>query len=696
MASISFVETEAGGLSASSEPSVETADEQHVHCDHADRCAGCPTIDLGYADQLALKRERVAQATARYPSLGPIPIALVRPAQPIVGYRTRAKLVVAPGGAIGLYAKGGGHHVVDIPRCRVLAPALARVAAVLRRLAVESTEGPLAPYDPTHAMRLGWLRAVDLREVRDAEAPGVLVTIVVLRARVSSLEPLRQAAQRLMDAAPEVVGVAVNFHDGEGPQILGAETLPIAGASHAPDRVGASLHLATFGSFVQVHRGQASRMHAMLSEALGVAAGRADGEPLRVLDLYGGSGAIALGLASAGASVRLIESFEPSVAQARAAALRFDVDLQAECADVSTALRRIADSGESFDAAIVNPPRRGTSPAAREWLARAAPTCIAYVSCNPETLARDLDHLARIGYATTALQPLDMIPLTEEVEVLALLTRAAIPTPRVAYEDDDILVVDKSPHEPTTPQGEYAGSLLARVRRIAGAEDAVPLQRLDVGTSGLATFARRAAYVAAWAKILGAATTRKVYVAAVRGVIPTKGSISRQLREEGKLYAARTRYRRLAVAGGHSIVRVVPEQGRTHQIRRHLAAIGYPVLGDTRYGHDATNRYFEEKNGLDRTFLHCVRLEFDLPGGARRVLESPLPGDLRAVVERTSGPETLRFLDHKNALGALGMSIAPPGADDAVEHGGDALDVDVRSPSIRPEIAEDEPPEDGD
>ena len=73
-----------------------------------------------------------------------------------------------------------------------------------------------------------------------------------------------------------------------------------------------------------------------------------------------------------------------------------------------------------------------------------------------------------------------------------------------------------------------------------------------------------------------------------------------------------------------------------------------------------TNRYFEEKNGLDRTFLHCVRLEIDHPDtGARQLVEAPLPGDLRAVLERTSGPGTLRFLDHKNALGASSRHLAP-------------------------------------
>jgi 23S rRNA (uracil1939-C5)-methyltransferase len=218
------------------------------------------------------------------------------------------------------------------------------------------------------------------------------------------------------------------------------------------------------------------------------------------------------------------------------------------------------------------------------------------------------------------------------------------------------------------------------------------VQRLDVGTSGLVAFVRRPDLMAKWERVLGSTTTRKIYVAAVRGVIPSKGAITRELREEGRTFTARTRYRRLAVAGGHSVVRIVPEQGRTHQIRRHLASIGHPVLGDCRYGHELTNRYFEEKNGLDRPFLHCVRLEFDDPHqGLRRVIEAPLPGDLRAVLERTSGAATLRFLDHKNALGPTGTSNLPPGPDEVVHEQGTPLDLDASSPvSTRPELLADD------
>jgi 23S rRNA (uracil1939-C5)-methyltransferase len=680
-------------MTASSDSAIKVAapHEERVICEHADRCAGCPIIGLPYAEQLALKRGRVVQSLARYRSLELVYTEPVAPAQPLVGYRVRAKLIVAAGGRVGLYAKGGGHQVVDIPRCRVLAPVLMRVASLLRAriAACEASGGPLAPYDGTQAQ--GCLRAVDLREVRDGEASRALVTFVVQRGSVAALDELRAAARQLMAASPEVAGVAVNFHEGDGPQILGTETSHLAGASSAPDRVGASMHMATFGSFVQAHRNQANRVHSVLVEALGLGRARGNERKLRVLDLYGGSGAIALGLASAGASVRLVESFEPAVEQARAAASRLAVDVEVQCADAGTALRALAERGERFDAAVVNPPRRGTSPVAREWLARLQPQVIAYVSCDPETLARDLDHFARLGYAPATLRPLDMIPLTDEVETVAVLQPAGIPLPLVVYDDREILIVDKGPHEPTTPQGEYAGSLLARVRRIPGAERAVPVQRLDVGTSGLVTFARGPEYVARWDRVLGAPTTRKIYVAAVRGVIPGKGTITRELKEDGKPHAARTRYRRLAVAAGHSVVRVVPEQGRTHQIRRHLASIGYPVLGDNRYGHEPTNRRFEEKNALDRTFLHCVRLEFDHPeGGARRVVEAPLPGDLRAVLERTSGPGTLRFLDHKNALGTTGTSNLPPGPDEIVHDRGSAIEIRTSSPSIPPELTGDD------
>ena len=659
-----------------------------VVCEHADRCGGCPLIALPYGEQLAMKRGRVVQSASRYPTLELVYTEPVAAADPIAGYRTRAKLIASSGGRLGLYAKGGGHQVVDIPRCRVLSPALTSIASMLRAriVADEKTGGPLAPFAPGGG---GALRAVDLRELGGDDGARILLTLVVERARVAGREVFEETARSLAAEAPSIIGVALNLHDGESTQVLGNDTVIVHGVSSAPDRVGRSHHEATYGSFVQAHRGQAERVQETLVDLLGLDRARArgeDGPRPRVLDLYGGSGAIALSLARAGAEVHLVEWFAQAAAHAGEAARAQGLPVRAEAADVSVSLRRLAEDRTPFLAAVVNPPRRGMSPLARELIARLDVATLAYVSCDPDSLARDLDHLSRLGFTVSTLRPLDMVPLTEEVETIALLRRVGAPMPKVAYEDEEVLIVEKGPHEPTAPHFEYASSLLHRARRLPGAQDAVPVHSIDVGTSGLVMLVKNPERAAAWEALLGAATSRKIFIAGVRGVTPSKGVMTRELRDEGKMYPARTRYRRLAVASGHSVLRVIPEQGRTHQILRHLATIGHPVLGDDRYGHAPTNRFFEEKLRLDRTFLHCVRLEFDHPASNQRmIVEAAMPGDLRAVLERAGGPDTLRFLEHKNALGHAGLSSFPPPPDS----GGSALALDSSSPSVHPERVDD-------
>ncbi len=650
-------------------PESSDASTTRVICEHADRCAGCPLIALPYATQLAHKRARLVESFASYPALELTYVQPTLPAEPITGYRTRAKLVIAPretedGIVIGLYASGGGHVVLDTPSCRVVSPTIAEITAAVRELAAEPGS-VLARASLSGGRGQTLIRAIDLREARHEGDPRVLVTWVASRDDVRTPElvsELREAARALRARQPRVTGVALNLREGESPQLLGSELIVLDGEATAPDRIGSVAHLATFGAFVQAHRGQARRVHELLHEGLEVQPGE------RVLDLYGGSGAIGLSLAARGANVSLVESFAPAARLATESARALGLDASrfdatpGEVSEVLARLGRHAAAGENVcDFIVINPPRRGVAPLVREQIALLKPKAIGYVSCDPETLARDIDHFRRLGYAPTVVQPLDMIPLTDEVETVAILKPAPIPPPRVAYSDDEIVIVEKSAHEPTTPQGEYAGSLLARVRLLPGCDQAVPVHRLDVGTSGLVIFARRASFVAPWAEALGNALGRKIYLAAARGRSPSKGAITRDLRDEGRLLPARTRYRWLGGVGGHSVLRVIPEHGRTHQIRRHLAAIGHPVLGDERYGHAPSNRFFEEKHGLDRTFLHCIRLELNHPHtGLRLIVETPLPGDLRLALLRCGGPNVLRFLEGKSALGGSGPSTLPP------------------------------------
>jgi 23S rRNA (uracil1939-C5)-methyltransferase len=704
-----------------------------VQCVHASECAGCPLIHLDYAQQLTTKRARVVTAMSHYPSLELLYTRPVTPAEPMVGYRGRAKLIVSPEGRIGLYARSGNHEVVDIPNCRVLAPALADVAAALRELIASPPDfarSLLLPYNPFAG---GLLRAVDLREVRlsspspflpppsqpggptsrrdgsdgapaqegasatqaattqatgdgapasrregdaapvSAREPdriGVLVTFVLQRDRAPSREELKEAARALRPMLPRVLGIAANFHDADAPQILGPDTLPLEGAMRAQDRIGTTYHLATFGSFVQAHREQAARVHAMIVREIGAIDLQgpdevAPPERPRVLDLYGGSGAISLSMSRSDYQVTMVESFAPATNNARTAAEAQGIKLDVRTGDVAEAAGAMADAGETYDAVVMNPPRRGVSPSAREAIALLGAPLLIYVSCDPDTLARDLDHFSRLGYNASEIAPFDMIPLTEEVETVSVLRRSPPAPPRVIFEDEDIIVVDKGPHEPiVADEGDYGSSLLSRCARLPNTVDnkLEPIHRLDAGTSGLCMLARNDKARALWGTALQQ-SGRLIYLAAAKGVTPAKGAITRDLREGGRSYPARTRYRRLAIASGHSILRVIPDGGRTHQIRRHLAAIGHPVIGDERYGHLPTNRYFEEKHGLDRSFLHLVRIEVVHPRtGARLLIESTLPGDLRSSLERATGGSVLRFLEQKHALGDQRASSIPPPA----------------------------------
>jgi 23S rRNA (uracil1939-C5)-methyltransferase len=686
-----------------------------VRCPHAAECAGCPLIHLDYAQQLTTKRARVVTAMCNYPSLELLYTRPVTPADPMVGYRGRAKLVVSPDGRVGLYGRMGSHEVVDIPECKVLAPAILAVAAALRRLLASPARETRALLQPYHPFGEGSLRALDLREVRlsgrlpflqdhvpvsslapreacqerdesldietgsvsasarELETVGVLLTFVLQRDRAAGREELRAAGRLVRPMLPNVVGLAANFHEVDAPQILGSETIHLDGATRAQDRIGNTYHLASFGSFVQAHREQASRVHAMIVREVGSLDLQGpqmirQPERPRVLDLYGGSGAISLALARSGYQVTMVESFGPAAANARAAAELQSLKLDVRAGDVADVVATFVEAGETFDGIVINPPRRGISPAAREAIALLGAPLLLYVSCDPDTLARDLDHFGRLGYNASEMVPFDMIPLTEEVETVSVLRRSPAAAPRVVFEDDDIIVVDKGPHESVVQDdGEYGSSLLGRCARLRTAVDSTlePIHRLDAGTSGLCMLARNEATRAVWASAL-AASGRLIYLAAAKGVTPAKGAISRDLREGGRSYPARTRYRRLAIAAGHSILRVIPDGGRAHQIRRHLSAIGHPVIGDERYGHLPTNRYFEEKHGLDRSFLHLVRIEVTHPRtGVRLLIESALPGDLRSAVERSTGSSVLRFLEQKHALGdQRASSVPPPMGDD--------------------------------
>jgi 23S rRNA (uracil1939-C5)-methyltransferase len=239
-----------------------------VECPHAEPCPGCPLIALPAAGQLAAKGERVSQALAPYAVLRGLAADPVRGAATRTDYRTRAKLVVGPGPRVGLFARGS-HEILDLPGCRVLAPVIATGLVQIRRLLTDPPDDARCVLRP-EGEGLGRLRALDLREVRDEAGAGLLVTLVVRVPPAPDLGEAAAAAEHLAAALPFLRGVAVSFHEGSSPQLLGTPPLTILGPRLHRDetRAGAPWSFAAAGGFAQVHRAQAAELQAVAERAI--------------------------------------------------------------------------------------------------------------------------------------------------------------------------------------------------------------------------------------------------------------------------------------------------------------------------------------------------------------------------------------------------------------------------------------------
>ncbi len=570
-----------------------------VTCPHHPTCPGCPLLSLPAADQLADKQGRVAAALAAYPELGTVTPAPITGAEQLVDYRVRAKLV-AERGRLGLYRERS-HEVVDVPECRVLRPALRAIANELR--------GSLPP-DVT---------GVDLRE---ADA-GTLVTLIARRG--ASRERLIDFASGLGQRVPGVLGVALSLRDPDSPQLLGDEPVVVWGEAELEHHFSkdAPFHLAAPGSFTQVHPEQAARLHSAIERGLTERLAPLSGRSL--LELHSGSGLLGLRLARAGARLTLVEAFEPAVRRASEAARRQGLKIDARAGDAVAFCEDALSRAERFDALLVNPPRRGLEAKLRESVAGLAQGALIYVSCAPDTFARDAAHLARLGYRLARVTPFDLIPLSDAVELLGEFVPGEAPAPRVLHRDEALIAVEKSGLERLVAR-DGAPSLEQRVRRLPGAAEAVAVEELDVGTSGACLFAVAPEKAAEIKKALRGAESR--YLALAKGITHDKGNVKRPL---GRGAPALTRYARKKVVSGHSLLEVRPELGASEQILRHLSGLGHPVVGD-RHGDRATNGYFWHKHGLDRSFLHRSRVRLTL-GGRELEIRSELAPDLARVLE---------------------------------------------------------------
>jgi 23S rRNA (uracil1939-C5)-methyltransferase len=372
-------------------------------CPAQRRCGGCPLQPAVYAEQLRLKRARVERALARHEGLRGVAVAECLPSPAETGYRDQAKYVVArvKGRTVPASYAPRSHDPVDVTGCLVPEPPVqaAAEAAVAAAVALG-----VPAYDERR--RTGLLRYVVAR----ANARGEVLVVLVAAADFDAAPAL---AAEVRDRCPAVVGVVLDVNRSVGGTILGGAGRTLSGVDALEEELGGVRLRLGARAFFQVNRGQAARLYALCAD---LAALRRDDV---LLDLYSGVGGIALTLAPRAARVIGIESSAEAVAAARAAAEAAGAACDFRCGDVAALLGAV----DHADVVVLDPPRKGCAPAVLERLATLAPRRIVSVSCDPRSLARDLDRLAALGYRTTAIQPLDLFPGTAHVECVAALTR---------------------------------------------------------------------------------------------------------------------------------------------------------------------------------------------------------------------------------------------------------------------------------
>ena len=386
-------------------------DSRRPPCILANDCGGCTLQHLEDASQEAWKHRQLQKSLLKIGGLDrPIDPLITSQGTPL-GYRNRALIPLhrdTEGKLRMGYYRRGSHRIVNLNQCPVLDPRLDALLEPIKRDLQDSGWPADADLNSGDGLRHLGLRL----GVRTGD---ILLTLI---SSTDRLEGLRTLAQQWCERWPQVKGVTLNFQPQRNNRVLGDSTQVLCGDGQIEERfAGVSLSLGTT-TFFQVNTLQAEAAVQRLCSWLTERAG-----PTSVIDAYCGIGTIALPLAKQGHSVLGLELHQASVDQARLNAARNHLGTATfQAGDVKA---HLADALPQHQALVVDPPRKGLDPDVIAQILACPPQWMAYLSCDPATLSRDLKQLTQPEgpYDVEALHPVDFFPQTTHLECLTLLRR---------------------------------------------------------------------------------------------------------------------------------------------------------------------------------------------------------------------------------------------------------------------------------
>lgn len=383
------------------------AREIRWNCPVAAKCGGCQLTRLSYAEQLQWKQQRVTELLDGICEVRPI-LGMDDPFH----YRNKVHAVLSVDKAgkpiSGVYAMGT-HRVVPVRHCliedrradRIIQTIVAMLPAYKLRIYNEYTHR-------------GFLRHI---LIRTGHVTGQIMVVLV----ATSLEfPGKKAfVQELIQRHPEITTVVLNCNQRETSMVLGTKEITLYGEGYMEDELCGKRFRISPQSFYQVNAKQCEVLYRTAIDAAHLTGAET------LLDAYCGTGTIGLCASDGCKQLIGVELNADAIRDAKENARRNGVEnARFLCDDAGRFMQKLAKEGNAPDVVMMDPPRAGSDQKFLQSLLMLKPKRVVYVSCNPETLARDLRVLVDGGYRAEWATPVDMFPGTEHVETVCTLSQS--------------------------------------------------------------------------------------------------------------------------------------------------------------------------------------------------------------------------------------------------------------------------------
>ncbi len=370
-----------------------------------------PLSHMKYEYQLAFKEEQVKRVMNKIAHMPEVPVFATIGMEEPYAYRNKAQIPVRKMNdqlATGFYRKNS-HELLPIEDYFIQDPEIDKAILIVRDILQRFK---IKPYNEEE--NTGFLRHIIIRRGHYSHE-----MMVILVTRTAKFFQGNRIAEAIQSELPEVVSVIQNVNSEKTNVIMGKEDILLAGKETIEDQLLGKTYRISPQSFYQVNTKQAEKLY---QTAIDFAQLKADDV---VIDAYCGIGTIGLSFAENVKHVYGVEVVPQAIEDAQYnAKINGAENVTYQIGKAEKVMKQWEQLGIQPDVVFVDPPRKGLAEEFIQASAELSPDRIIYISCNPATLARDLERYGELGYQAQKVQPVDLFPQTYHIEAVVLLSKA--------------------------------------------------------------------------------------------------------------------------------------------------------------------------------------------------------------------------------------------------------------------------------